>query len=143
MYVAVTRARQRLYLTYAQTRMLHGQMRYGAVSRFVSEIPDSLFKWLTPPQRSMGFGGFTPRKDLWGDVREHGQSYAQSQVVREPSPNFGGLPFAIGQNVRHAKFGDGVVLSCEGRGTDARVQVKFRGEGVKWLALEYAKLQTV
>ena len=61
--------------------------------------------------------------------------------MRKPSPSFGGLPFAIGKNVRHAKFGEGVVLSCEGRGNDARVQVKFRNEGVKWLALEYARLQ--
>ena len=154
MYVAITRARQRLYLTYAQTRMLHGQMRYGVMSRFVSEIPENLCKWLTPPQRGPGSGSFTPRQDLWGDVRGGGISnggvpnrgYVRAEPtpykVREPSPNFGGLPFAIGQNVRHARFGEGVVLSCEGRGSDARVQVKFRNEGVKWLALEYAKLQT-
>ena len=49
-------------------------------------------------------------------------------------------PFGVGQNVRHTKFGDGVVLNFEGRGLDARVQVKFRSEGVKWLALQYAKL---
>jgi DNA helicase-2/ATP-dependent DNA helicase PcrA len=143
MYVAITRARQRLYLTYAQTRMLHGQTRYGVVSRFIGEIPDNLCKWLTPPQRSLGFGSFSSRQDLWGDVRSNGYARSEStpHKVREPSPNFGGLPFAIGQNVRHAKFGEGVVISCEGRGSDARVQVKFRNEGVKWLALEYAKLQ--
>ena len=145
MYVAITRARQRLYLTYAQTRMLHGQTRYGVVSRFVGEIPQNLCKWLTPPQRGSGFGSFTPRQDLWGDVRNGGPGRIEPapHKVREPSPNYGGLPFAIGQNVRHAKFGEGVVLSCEGRGTDARVQVKFRNEGVKWLALEFAKLQAV
>jgi DNA helicase II / ATP-dependent DNA helicase PcrA len=49
-------------------------------------------------------------------------------------------PFAIGQNVKHAKFGEGVVVNFEGRGLDARVQVKFREDGVKWLALQYAKL---
>jgi DNA helicase-2/ATP-dependent DNA helicase PcrA len=49
-------------------------------------------------------------------------------------------PFAIGQNVRHAKFGDGVVINFEGRGLDARVQVRFASEGTKWLALQYAKL---
>ncbi|MES2353314.1 MAG: UvrD-helicase domain-containing protein [Pseudomonadota bacterium] len=143
MYVAVTRARQRLYLSYAQTRMLHGQMRYGVVSRFVGEIPEGLCKWLTPPQPSLSFGGFAPRRDLWGDVRGRGNGSAQLRPVREPSPNFGGLPFQIGQNVRHAKFGEGVVLSCEGRGSDGRVQIKFRSDGVKWLALEFAKLQAV
>jgi DNA helicase-2/ATP-dependent DNA helicase PcrA len=144
MYVAVTRARQRLYISHAQARMLHGQMRYGVVSRFINEIPESLCKWLTPPQRNAGFGGFsTTRRDLWADVRQDSQSSSQPYKVREMSPSFGGLPYAIGQNVRHAKFGEGVVLSCEGRGSDARVQVKFRNEGVKWLALEYAKLQAM
>ena len=143
MYVAVTRARQRLYISHAQARMLHGQMRYGVVSRFINEIPEGLCKWLTPPQRNAGFGGFPARRDLWADVRQDSQSYSQPYKVREPSPSFGGLPYAIGQNVLHAKFGEGVVLSCEGRGSDARVQVKFRNEGVKWLALEYAKLQVM
>ena len=50
-------------------------------------------------------------------------------------------PFAIGQNVQHAKFGEGVVINFEGRGLDARVQVRFRSEGTKWLALQYPKLQ--
>jgi DNA helicase-2/ATP-dependent DNA helicase PcrA len=49
-------------------------------------------------------------------------------------------PFAIGQNVRHAKFGDGVVINTEGRGLDARVQVRFATEGTKWLALQFARL---
>ena len=147
MYVAITRARQRLYLTYAQTRMLHGQMRYGVVSRFIKEIPAALCKWLTPPpQRGRAFSGYAPRQDLWADVRNggHARPATNPHKVREPSPAFiAGLPFAIGQSVRHARFGEGVVLNCEGRGADARVQVKFRDEGVKWLALEYAKLQAV
>jgi DNA helicase-2/ATP-dependent DNA helicase PcrA len=50
------------------------------------------------------------------------------------------LPFSVGQNVHHAKFGDGVVINFEGRGLDARVQVRFAREGTKWLALQYAKL---
>jgi DNA helicase-2/ATP-dependent DNA helicase PcrA len=143
MYVAVTRARKRLYLTHAETRMLHGQTRNGRVSRFVKEIPENLCKWLTPPQRGFTVVGFAPRQDLWADVREDSYGYSQPHKVREPSPKFSGFPFAIGQNVHHAKFGDGVVLSCEGGGADARIQVKFRNEGVKWLALEYAKLQAV
>ena len=52
-------------------------------------------------------------------------------------------PFSIGQNVRHARFGDGVVINFEGRGLDARVQVRFASEGTKWLALQYAKLTAV
>jgi DNA helicase II / ATP-dependent DNA helicase PcrA len=124
--------------------MLNGQMRYGVVSRFIDELPETLCKWLTP--RGGGYNaGFTPRSDLWSDVREPASPYSprRSPVVREAAPAYGGYAFNIGQNVRHAKFGEGVVLGCEGRGADARVQVKFRDEGVKWLALEYAKLQTV
>jgi DNA helicase-2/ATP-dependent DNA helicase PcrA len=52
-----------------------------------------------------------------------------------------GHPFAIGQNVLHLKFGAGVIIDCEGRGSDARVQVNFRDTGVKWLALQYANLE--
>ncbi len=51
-----------------------------------------------------------------------------------------GSPWHVGQNVEHAKFGAGVIVNCEGSGAEARVQVKFRNAGVKWLALEYAKL---
>jgi DNA helicase-2/ATP-dependent DNA helicase PcrA len=144
MYVAITRARKRLYVTYAQSRMLHGQMRYGMVSRFIDELPEALCKWLTP-RGGAYHQGFAPRTDLWSDVREpaNPSSLRRSAVVREAAPAYGGYAFNIGQNVRHAKFGEGVVLGCEGRGADARVQVKFRNEGVKWLALEYAKLQSV
>ena len=146
MYVAITRARKHLTFTYAQSRMLHGQLRYGVVSRFVDEIPQALCRWLSPRGQSLALArGFPPRGDLWADVREGGGngSRGHGPTVREPAPAYGAYPFAIGQNVRHAKFGDGVVLGCEGRGEDTRVQVKFRDQGVKWLALGYAKLQAV
>ena len=63
---------------------------------------------------------------------------AQREQFETPRPDE--HPFAIGQNVHHAKFGEGVVINFEGRGLDARVQVRFRAEGTKWLALQYAKL---
>ena len=125
MYVALTRARQRLYLSYAQSRMLHGQTRYNVASRFLEEIPEALMKRLNstsasswaPPQMR-GFGSFPP-------------STAASAT---------GGTWRIGQNVVHPKFGGGVIVNAEGRGVDARVQVNFRDVGLKWLALEYAKL---
>jgi DNA helicase-2/ATP-dependent DNA helicase PcrA len=119
MYVAITRARRRLYLTHAQSRMLHGQVRYGLPSRFLDELPENL---LLP---------LNSRRAAW---------------AQEPAPaaynggSQGAAGFSIGQNVAHPKFGSGVIVSFEGRGSDARVQVKFRDAGVKWLALEYAKL---
>jgi len=133
MYVAVTRARRRLYLTFAQSRMLHGQTRYNVASRFLREIPVKLLKRLSPTyERGGGSTSF--------DRPRTPSSYAPVQVQAAPKVEAAGLPFRIGQNVRHAKFGNGVIIDAEGRGSDARVQVNFGREGVKWLALAYAKL---
>jgi DNA helicase-2/ATP-dependent DNA helicase PcrA len=135
MYVAITRARRRLYLTNAQSRMLHGQVRYNVPSRFMSEIPGELLQWLSPPRAR-----FAGAVDV--DTSEWGARVAMSPraSAATPSAEQGGTGFRIGQNVRHAKFGVGVIVDAEGRGADARVQVNFRDAGVKWLALEYAKL---
>ncbi len=65
MYVAVTRARDRLYVTFSQQRMLHGQTRYNVRSRFVDEIPEALTKWLTPPRQAAGFGSFGAAAPAW------------------------------------------------------------------------------
>jgi DNA helicase II / ATP-dependent DNA helicase PcrA len=121
-YVAITRARRRLYLTHAQSRMLHGQLRYNVASRFLDEVPSGLVQWLSP-QRGM----------LASEPVSGGTS--TRMVMREE------IGWRIGQSVRHSKFGLGIIIDAEGRGTDARVQVNFRESGVKWLALEYAKLQ--
>ncbi len=138
MYVALTRARKRLYLSFAQTRLLHGQTRYSLPSRFIDEIPQGLLKWLTPR--------FTEKKK---PVVSH---FTAGSFTRAPKrdPRFGGAPagtggavngFRIGQNVMHAKFGPGVIVDAEGQGNDARVQVNFGRQGVKWLAVAVAKLQ--
>jgi DNA helicase-2/ATP-dependent DNA helicase PcrA len=138
MYVAVTRARKRLYLSHAQTRMLHGQTRYNLPSRFFDEIPEGLLKWLTPKlQRGYGAvsSGLTfsaPRRPAWAEPPP------AAVMRRTVEKETGG--FRIGQNVAHAKFGQGVIVNAEGAGSDARVQVNFGREGVKWLALSVAKL---
>jgi DNA helicase II / ATP-dependent DNA helicase PcrA len=125
-YVAITRARNRLYLSHAQTRMLHGQTRYNIPSRFLEEIPQPLMKWLTPRfsrQKMLQAGGWS----------------ARPSPMSKPARDVGG--FRIGQNVMHPKFGSGVIIDAEGHGTDARVQVNFGNQGVKWLAVAVAKLQ--
>ncbi|MGO9445470.1 MAG: UvrD-helicase domain-containing protein [Thiobacillaceae bacterium] len=123
MYVAITRARRRLYLTHAQSRMLHGQVRYGIPSRFLSEIPEGVLHHLN---------------------RRVSETYPASRISATPCRDSGqGSGHRIGQNVAHAKFGMGVILDVEGHGPDTRVQVKFRNAGVKWLALAYAKLTPV
>jgi DNA helicase-2/ATP-dependent DNA helicase PcrA len=127
-YVAITRARNRLYLSHAQTRMLHGQTRYNIPSRFLEEIPRELMKWLTPR--------FTRQKAFAPDFsRQATVAFPRKPASRE----VGG--FRIGQNVTHPKFGPGVVIDAEGQGGDARVQVNFGAQGVKWLAVSVAKLQ--
>jgi len=126
MYVAVTRARQRLYLCHAQTRMLHGQTRYNLPSRFLDEIPAELLKFLTARAGKAGFAAVSP---------------APTFSTAPRKKDSGG--FSIGQNVMHAKFGLGVIVNAEGGGADARVQINFGNAGMKWLALSVAKLEAV
>ena len=126
MYVALTRARRRLYLSFAQSRMLHGQTRYNIASRFLQEIPEELVRRV-----NTGRCGLRVRRL----ERPGGRPGVPAPFTSAPAS-----PWKIGQNVLHPKFGPGVIVSAEGRGADARVQVNFRHAGLKWLALEYAKL---
>ena len=132
MYVALTRARRRLYLSFAQSRLLHGQIRYNIPSRFLQEIPDSLLKWLQPLQKAPV-----------GNYASIASGLSPGQGMRNQEPvtrDSAASRWRVGQNVVHAKFGAGVIISCEGNGADARVEVKFGRAGTKWLLLEYAKL---
>ena len=133
MYVALTRARRRLYLSFAQSRMLHGQTRYNIASRFLSEIPEGLVQRVNSGRSAGGWASAS-----WSDAGRGPRR--ESTGASRPFAVDPALPFRVGQNVVHAKFGPGVIVNAEGRGTDARVQVNFRSSGLKWLALEYAKL---
>ena len=146
-YVAITRARERLYLSFAQTRMLHGQTRYNLASRFFDELPAGLLKWLTPkladrrmqaPQATGGFGSWNRARGP--TAREAAQSKGFGGCGAHGGSNGAG-GFKVGQSVQHAKFGSGVIVDAEGQGNDARVQVNFGRQGVKWLAVAVAKLQ--
>jgi DNA helicase-2/ATP-dependent DNA helicase PcrA len=178
MYVAITRARERLYISYAGSRMLNGQTRYPLVSRFLEEIPPNLCKWLIPPDRAaaygaamrdqQGFAAFSDARHLrpeqlrtqnptafqpWenfnaargGAVRsdndtDYGGGARRAARVANEGPS-SAAAFHVGQSVRHAKFGEGVIIGVRGRGLDAQVEVKFARQGVKLLALQYAKLE--
>ncbi len=148
MYVAITRARKRLYLSHSQTRMLHGQTRYNIRSRFFDELPEHALKWLTPKQAPMpapssfGFGSG------YGTGRSHAypRDLAPGHFANPPVPPQKAAPahgLRAGMQVFHNKFGEGTVLMLEGAGDDARAQVKFGRHGVKWLALSVAKLTPV
>jgi DNA helicase-2/ATP-dependent DNA helicase PcrA len=155
MYVAITRARKRLYLSHSQSRMLHGQTRNNPPSRFFDELPDACLKWLTPQPAGGGLVGGT---GAW----QNGRRSSGTAPTLHPSwsPGFAerGDPKGLGHNapepdrktdvkagqkVFHNKFGEGKVLSIEGAGADARAQVSFSRHGVKWLALSVAKLTPV
>ncbi len=139
MYVAVTRARRRLYVTHAQSRMLHGQVRYNIASRFLSELPREIVSWLSPP-RSRGGVALDLDPAEWKE-RAAAISPGVDRTPATRSREDAAPGWRIGQSVRHAKFGIGIIIDAEGRGGDSRVQVNFRDAGVKWLALEYAKLE--
>jgi DNA helicase II / ATP-dependent DNA helicase PcrA len=171
-----------LYLSYAGSRMLHGQVRYGVVSRFVDEIPAELCKWIVVPEKQAAYGNYQSGKqgnffdnnNGYGGGKSSGgggsnsssggtytgfkQNYSSHEKTennygREGTPDTtrAGFetkrtsthPFPVGQNVMHAKFGEGVVLNVEGQGAEGRVQIKFRSDGTKWLDLRYAKLTAV
>ncbi|THF63602.1 DNA helicase II [Pseudothauera nasutitermitis] len=138
MYVAVTRARKRLYISFAQSRMLHGQTRYHPRSRFLEEIPEGLTRWLTP-QHPRSFAQESSR-----GFYQPPRGAFSSRAATPPAPKStqelpGGL--RIGQLVAHARFGKGVIIAAEGSGSDARVQINFGDAGVKWLLLGVAKLE--
>ena len=155
MYVAITRARKRLYLSHSQTRMLHGQTRYHFKSRFFDELPDSALKWITPKRQGFASGLG------WGSAMNSGASDARGIILEgilsskygsaersaaAPVPeqkNTAPHGLKSGMNVFHGKFGEGRVEMLEGSGDDARARINFTRHGVKWLALGVAKLTVI
>jgi DNA helicase-2/ATP-dependent DNA helicase PcrA len=125
-YVGITRAMQRLVVTYAETRRLYGSETYNKISRFVREIPPALLREVRLSNSLSRPAAARP---------SHGAIFAGAAV-----PD---TPFSLGQRVRHPLFGEGTILNFEGAGAQARVQVNFEDEGSKWLMLGYAKLEAV
>lgn len=146
MYVAITRARERLYFSLAQSRMLHGQTRYAMRSRFLAEVPEAHLKWLTPKQ------GLSDSEPRWKSNGSGFDPYArQGAATRIPSVarsstsgvTVGSQQFRVGQGVRHARFGEGTIFGLSGSGLDAQAQIQFRDVGAKTLALGVAKLEII
>jgi DNA helicase-2/ATP-dependent DNA helicase PcrA len=146
MYVAITRARKRLYLSFSQTRMLHGQTRYNVKSRFFDELPDGALKWITPRNRGFGSGYAREYQQAWSRGSGLGSMVGAGRVDERQAPFAPKAPshgLRSGQGVFHNKFGEGVIVTIEGQGDDARAQVNFGRHGMKWLALSVAKLTPV
>ncbi|QTN21383.1 UvrD-helicase domain-containing protein [Rhizobacter sp. AJA081-3] len=150
MYVAITRARKRLYLSFSQTRMLHGQTRYNVKSRFFDELPEACLKWITPRNQGFGSGFAREYQQAWQRGSGLGSIVGAGRVEPRPASSYPSAPktstahgLRTGQSVFHTKFGEGVILTLEGSGEDARAQVNFGRHGMKWLALSVAKLTPV
>jgi DNA helicase-2/ATP-dependent DNA helicase PcrA len=120
-YVGITRAMQQLYLSHAEQRRMHGMDNYAQASRFLAEVPADLVEEVRP------------------NIRTQRPVYQQRNTIRVDPGHSGGM--RLGQQVRHGKFGEGVVLNCEGSGAHARVQVNFEAAGTKWLVMSYANLE--
>lgn len=126
-YVGITRAMQKLVISYAETRRLYGSETYNKVSRFVREIPAPLIQEV---RLSNSVSRPVSTSSMSGSSLFAGSAVPQT-------------PFNLGQRVRHSLFGEGTILNFEGAGAQARVQVNFENEGSKWLMLAYAKLEAV
>ena len=150
MYVAITRAKKRLYLSFSQTRMLaRAGPRYNVKSRFVGELPESALRWITPKNQSFGSGFAREYSQAWArgsglhSIVGTGRAeprYANAPALAPKAPSHG---LRSGQGVFHGKFGEGVIVTLEGSGDDARAQVNFGRHGMKWLALSIAKLTPI
>jgi DNA helicase-2/ATP-dependent DNA helicase PcrA len=153
MYVAITRARKRLYLSFSQTRLLHGQTRYNVKSRFVEELPEANVRWLTPRNQAFGSGYAREYKSAWergtglgsmvGAGRIDSPAVPRAMQESRAATSSSGQALRQGQAVFHNKFGEGVIVTLEGSGDEARAQVNFGRHGMKWLALSVAKLTPV
>ncbi|EOX4341060.1 DNA helicase II [Vibrio cholerae] len=124
-YVGMTRAMQKLYITYAEMRRLYGQDKYHKPSRFIRELPE----------------GCLDEVRMKAQVSRPTSTGRFSQTVVKESFNETG--FNLGSRVRHPKFGEGTIINFEGSGSQSRVQVAFNGEGIKWLVTAYARLEKV
>lgn len=122
-YVGMTRAMEKLYITYAEMRRLYGQDKYHKPSRFIRELPEKCLdevRMKAKVSRPASSGRFS------------------QTAVKE---NFNETGFTLGARVNHPKFGEGTIINFEGSGPQSRVQVAFNGEGIKWLVTAYARLE--
>jgi len=133
MYVAITRARKRLYLSFAQSRMLHGQKRFGIKSRFFNELPQASLNWLNQKYHF--------EKDEDNNISDLTRGFAGELL---PTKNkIGSFSWQIGQSVFHKKFGEGVIVNIEGNSIYGRANINFGSNGMKLLDLSIAKLEKI
>ena len=132
-YVGITRAMKKLYISYAESRRIYGSETLHTPSRFIREIPLHLLQEVRASARiTRPMSGFDPGQ---GGVRERSAGYGGARIQTPDSP------YQLGRSVRHPKFGEGVIMGCEGQGPNSRVRVNFSTGGEKWLVAQYARLE--
>jgi len=135
-YVGMTRAMEKLYITYAEMRRLYGQDKYHKPSRFIKEIPTECVEEVRMKAK-------VSRTGSYGSYGSQGASSDSRFGQKAVNNNFNETGYALGQRVKHPKFGEGTIINFEGAGPQGRVQVAFNGEGIKWLVTQYAKLESL
>ncbi|ODP97747.1 MULTISPECIES: DNA helicase II [unclassified Salinivibrio] len=125
-YVGMTRAMEKLYLTYAEMRRVYGKDMFHKISRFIRELPEACLEEVRM------------RANVSRPAASGGR-FSKTQTQE----NFNQTGFSLGQRVQHPKFGEGTIINFEGSGGQSRVQVAFNGEGIKWLVTQYAKLEAL
>ena len=129
-YVGITRAKNKLYLSHAESRRLHGDVTLCRPSRFIKEVPQELIEEVRLKTAVARMGNQRLKSSGMGKVIKGKVEVPKTEI-------------SLGQRVAHGKFGEGVVLNYEGQGSNARVQVNFDASGSKWLVLSYAKLEVL
>ena len=140
-YVGITRAEQKLTLSYAESRRLYGEENLTRPSRFLAELPQELLEEVRLQgsiTRSTYFNDYAKNKD---------NSIGHDTILASEKTGSSGDSSAdsinLGQRVKHPKFGEGIVLNYEGKGKNARVQINFDEVGGKWLVMSYARLEAI
>ena len=126
-YVGITRAKEKLLLTYAESRYLHGLEKMTRPSRFLNEIPPTLIEAIRPLPT----------------ITRPSSPVAKPPLKTATAHTIENTNLSVGQRVKHTKFGHGIIINYEGSGEHTRLQVKFDESGVKWLVASYAKLMGI
>ncbi|RNC29438.1 MAG: ATP-dependent DNA helicase PcrA [Candidatus Dichloromethanomonas elyunquensis] len=146
-YVTITRAKEKLLISYAEQRMLYGRIQDSLPSRFLKEIPQDLYQQEPARQEILGRGFGLGGRNSFGRTTAHGStgspgSFGNWREKGSPVVSLDSVRFQVGDKVRHPKFGGGIVMSVKGEGMSAEITVVFSGE-VKKLIAEYAKLEKI
>ena len=142
-YVGITRARRRLYLSHAWSRMLFGSTQYNPPSRFLKEIPEHLTALVEGSRRARSGSGSGSASRFAGGAASNRERIVESALRPRPPRSTGAeqLGVSVGDDVVHAKWGEGVILEKIGSGDKAEVVVRFPSVGEKRLLLAWSPLK--